>query len=618
VSATRADVERLIAAGEARAAARALAQLFAAQPTAANAAYVIASFDRLEDGLALVPLRVRILRSFTIEPLIPLLRARAFLAGICLDVSVGPYGVIDQILLGRDADDSSSADLVIVAALLDDVAPALWNGEPDVAAEVDAVAARVDGWMTAHRRASTATLVVQNFETPGRPSAGSVLEAQSEHSQTDLIAALNRRVRTSAQSLSSIHVFDIDALAARFGRERFRDARKHLAMRVPFSADGFSALADEYLRFLVVRAGLTCKVVAVDLDNTLWGGVLGEDGAEGLQMGVEYPGSAYRAVQRELRHLARRGILLAVCSKNDAEDARRVLTSHSDMLLRPDEFATLQINWDDKAQNLRRIAAALNIGLDAIAFVDDNPVERAWVEAQLPEVRVVGLPDDPSGFADALRRSPWFDRFSTSDDDRVRAAQYQSQRARTVAAAAADSPDAFLASLDMHASIADVRPLTLQRAAQLTQKTNQFNLTTRRYTDAELERRLSEPGIFARTIRVVDRFGDNGIVGLVIGQVCGARAEIDTFLLSCRVIGRDVETALLADAAAEARTRGARVIAGRFLATAKNAPARSFFARHGFALAGGDDAESVWERDLTGGGLDPPPWIACRVEEARS
>ncbi len=234
-------------------------------------------------------------------------------------------------------------------------------------------------------------------------------------------------------------------------------------------------------------------MLAVDLDNTLWGGVIGEDGPAGIRIGVDYPGSAYLALQRQLKALLRRGVLLAICSKNNAADAMAVLRDHPEMLLRPDDFSAIRMNWDDKAANLEAIAEELNVGIESIAFLDDNPAERDWVRSQLPDVHVIDAGDDPIQFGDAISRSPVFERLELSDEDRARGEQYRNQRDRATAAALSTSVDEFLRSLEMKATIDDLQPTTLARVAQLTQKTNQFNVTTRRYTEEEINRFAADP-----------------------------------------------------------------------------------------------------------------------------
>ena len=351
--------------------------------------------------------------------------------------------------------------------------------------------------------------------------------------------------------------------------------------------------------------------MAVDLDNTLWGGVIGEDGMNGIRLGAEYPGAAFQELQRALLDLSRRGILLAVCSKNNPADAMEALSGHPGMVLQPRDFAAMRINWNDKAQNLREIAAELNIGLDTIAFLDDNPVERQQVREQAPEAIVIHLPEDPMGYAQAVRDCPWFERLTLSEEDLRRGELLRgAARARRNWKRSVTSKEDFYRSLEQVAEIAPVNPQTLARVSQLTQKTNQFNLTTRRYTEQQIAEMAASPAWRVWTLRVKDRYADNGLVGVAIAELDGEVCEIDSFLMSCRVIGRTVETAFLAHLAADARQQGATVLQGWFLPTKKNAPAREFYRDHGFEAAERTEEGVLWRLDLHEKEIRTPEWIS--------
>lgn len=606
---TRDQIDNLIAAGEIVPAAEALKAFLRASPQASTAAFVTSRFERIADQLNFTPLRIALLRSFTIEPMIPALRALAYEAGIDLQVMVGDHNVIAQALIDpRSQLHTFGADVVVIAGLTRDLAPTLWHADGDLDAAATDAARQVGAWVDAFRSHSAATVIIQGFEQPPYAADG-LLDALGGAGQRRAIDAANQGLTAVAARHRGVYLLDYDALVARHGRVAWSDAAKDFAMRVPLRPEAYQSLAHEYMRFLRPLAQKTCKVLAVDLDNTLWGGVVGEDGPDGIRIGVDYPGSVYRAVQVELKALQRRGVLLAICSKNNPNDALAVLRDHPEMLLRPGDFAAVRMNWDDKAANLRAIAAELNVGIESVALLDDNPAERDWVRSQLPDVHVIEVTSDPLDMIEALRRSPVFERLAFSAEDRARTEQYRQQQERSAAAESAHSVEDFLRSLAMTATLDEVRPATLSRVAQLTQKTNQFNVTTRRYTEEEISRFAADPNQFIRTIRVADRYGDNGLVGLVMGRIDRDRCEIDTMLLSCRVIGRDVETALLADAASLARARGATLLTGRFRATAKNAPASDVFARHGFTKVDDSADGSTWQLDLSHQSVKTPEWI---------
>ncbi|MGO9256741.1 MAG: HAD-IIIC family phosphatase [Bryobacteraceae bacterium] len=624
VTEVRTEIELAMDGGEWRKAARMAQSLWEREAGSATANFVVACFERMRPHLDLAPYRCAILRSFTVEPLVPLLRAAAFTAGIDLTVHVGEFNTYAQEFV--DAGSSLYAfdpQTAILAVQTRDLAPELWNGfagldRPHGDGVADRVVERVTGqfagWIRALRSHSQANLVIHSLEAPMSPALG-VFDSQSEDGQTAAIYSINRNLRRLAHDNPGVYILDYDGLVARYGREQWADERKWLSVRLPLAAASLIRLTREWMRFLHPLTGKVAKAVAVDLDNTLWGGVIGEDGMAGIQVGSEYPGAAYRELQRALLDLSQRGILLAVCSKNNPEEALAALESHPGMLLRPRHFAAMRINWQDKARSLREIAAELNIGLDALAFLDDNPVEREHVRREAPEAMVLALPDDPMRYAQAVRDAPIFERLALSEEDRQRNQYYAAGRERAALEQAVSSPEEFYRSLEQEAEIQPVNALTLARAAQLTQKTNQFNLTTRRYTEQQIAEIMNCPGWRVLSLKVRDRYADNGLVGLAIlrdvGAVCdaGAVCEIDTFLLSCRVIGRTVETALVAQVAAEARTRGATRLEGWFLPTKKNAPARDFYARHGFELAEERDGGQLWRLDLSRAELRCPEWI---------
>jgi FkbH-like protein len=621
----RKEADELIASGSADLAALRLAELWRNESGAGAAAFVVSRYEKLREKLPLARYRLAILRSFTVEPVIPLLRAAAFASGIDLTVQFGDFNAYPQEILDEESSLYRFApDGAILATRTADLAPDLWNQYPDLpqgalAEAVQRVSKTFEQWIGAFRKRSSAALIVHSLEQPTRPSTG-VLDAQSGFnesalSQSGAIQQINQELRKIVAAHRGVYLLDYDALVARHGRLRWHDERKWLTARMPIAADQLIHLSREWLRFVVPLAGKTAKVLVVDLDNTLWGGVIGEDGMAGIQIGAEYPGAAYQALQRALLDLARRGILLAICSKNNLDDALEALQNHPSMLVRPSHFAAMRINWHDKALNLREIASELNVGVDTLAFLDDNPMEREQVRAALPQVNVIDLPPDPLDYAATVRDAPAFQRLVLSDEDQQRTELYAAQRERSQAQQSFQSKEDFFRYLELEVEIAPLEPATLARAAQLTQKTNQFNLTTRRRTEQQIAELAARAGSQVLTIRLRDRFGDHGLVGVAITRDDSASCEIDTFLLSCRVIGRTVETALLSHVASEAASRGRQQLAGWFLPTKKNAPARDFYAQHGFQLQSQNGEGSFWTLDLRQKTIAMPEWIRLKTNE---
>ncbi len=590
-----------------------LATLWREEASPATAGFVLERVRRLPRTHQ-AKQRVAFLRSFTIEPLLPTLEAAAALSGIDVETWVGGYSTYAQELLEPGGKlDEFRPDTVVVAVQGRDAVPEIWDrfGEID-AREVDRLvehwSADLAHWIRAFRSRSNAHVIVHDFELPPSPAWG-LLDGGREPGQAETIRRMNRDLRRLAHEGVGIHVLDYDGLVARHGREAWHDEAKWLTMRMPIASAHHRHLVDEWLRFLCPIAGRICKVVVTDLDDTLWGGVLGEEGSAGIKLGVEYPGAAYRAVQRALLDLRRRGILLAICSKNEPAEVRETLASHPEMLLRPEHFSASQIGWDDKATGLRKIAEELNLGIDSLAFVDDNPAERAWVRSELPEVTVLELPRDPIRYAAAIRSHPAFERLTLSEEDQNRSDLYAADRSRAAAAREAASPRDFLESLRMEAEVALVDAATRGRVAQLTQKTNQFNLTTRRYSEQEVASLEADPAVRVIWMRLWDRFGDHGVVGVAITRRDGLDCEIDTLLLSCRVIGRTADSALLSVAADLARRDGAARITGWFVPTKRNTPAADFYASHGFERLEVRGDATRWACDLSNPALGMPQWF---------
>ena len=594
VQTLRQAIDSAIAGGDALAARAALASLWSKSPTPATASFATGRFEKIREKLALRNCRVFVLRSFTVEPVIPLLRAMGFIGGIDVTVQLGDFNTYAQEILDPSSHlYQSNSDVVILAVQTADIAPALWDGFSDLdAATIDShieqTARTFRQLVATFRSRSQAQLLIHTLQIPPHPSAGA-LDAQAESSQSGAIAKINHRLAQIARENNNVYLLDYNALIARRGWDHWHDARKHLTMGMPIAANELIHLAREWLRYLHPMTGKVCKVLAVDLDNTLWGGVIGEDGIDGIKLGAGYPGAAYRNLQRVMLDLYRRGVLLAVCSKNNPPEAMEAISKHPGMLLRPEHFA-------------------------AIAFIDDNPFEREWVRGQVPEVTIIDLPEDPMGFADALRQSPVFERLKLSEEDRSRSQYYAQDRMRSELQQSTGTLEDFYRSLQMVVDIEPVTKQNLARAAQLSQKTNQFNMTTKRYTEEQIAA-MTPPAWRTYTIRVKDRFGDNGIVGLALTKIVNGACEIDTLLLSCRVIGRTIETAFLATIASDAIKSGATKMIGQFLPTKKNAPAKDFYRQHGFKLTDEKSANQTWELSLKPNPLAVPPWIELHVRD---
>ena len=415
------------------------------------------------------------------------------------------------------------------------------------------------------------------------------------------ISRLNHALRELADR-HGVDLVALDSAAARDGLHAWHDpALWHRSKQevTPARAPSYGELVG---RLIAARQGRSYKCLVLDLDNTLWGGVIGDDGLDGIVLGQGSTlGEGFAAVQEYAKDLARRGIILAVCSKNDEANALEPFDKHPEMVLRRADIASFQANWTDKAANLRAIAAELNIGLDALVFLDDNPFERNFVREQLPMVAVPEVPDDDPALAPAiLADAGYFESLGITAEDRERTVQYQENRARSALQATAGDMDSYLRALDMRMVWSRFDAVDRNRVVQLINKTNQFNLTTRRHTDADIAAVMADPSSFGLQIRLLDRFGDNGIIGIVIGRTTRpGTIALDTWLMSCRVLGRGVERTTLNLVAETARSMGADTLVGEFIATKKNAMVRDHYRKLGFTVVSETDTESTAELDLT-------------------
>jgi FkbH-like protein len=371
------------------------------------------------------------------------------------------------------------------------------------------------------------------------------------------------------------------------------DAAAWFGAKLPFAQ---TALPDYVMRLraaLRQATGRAKKVLALDLDNTLWGGVIGDDGAEGIELGAgSAKGEAFSAIQAYAKALAARGVILAVCSKNDAKLAAAGFI-HPGAVLRVTDFAAFECGWGDKAAALRRVAAALNVGLDSLVFADDNPAECAQVAEALPDVAVVPLGDDPAAFIAHLEAGHWFESQGLTAEDFSRGQAYQ---ARAQAAAAGEPSDlsAFLRGLKMRGVVFRPEGAALARVAQLEGKTNQFNMTTRRYDEAAVRAFAAREDALVLAATLADRFGDHGLVSSMIGVFADNTLVIESWLMSCRVFSRTLEAFFMRAVLAEAAARGATRVCGRYVPTAKNDVVAKLYGTLGFTDLGG----GIWERDV--------------------
>lgn len=440
-------------------------------------------------------------------------------------------------------------------------------------------------------------IIQNNFDRPNYRLLGN-RDAWDPHGRTNFLARLNQKFYAYAASHENFFINDIDYLSADYGLTAWGDAFYWHMYKYAMCLDAIPSLASSLANIIKSIYGRNKKVLALDLDNTLWGGVVGDDGVDGIAVGPEVPeGQVYAEFQSYCKALKSIGVVLAVDSKNDEENALAGL-NHPDGVLRPDDFVAIKANWDPKDRNLQAIAEELNLGVDSFVFADDNPAERAIVAAQLPGVETPTL-DGAENYIKMLDHGGYFEVTALSGEDLKKTELYHANAERRRAQAAFADYGAYLDSLAMKATIRPFEPLYLQRIAQLTNKSNQFNLTTLRCSEEDIRAMSTDPAWLCLYGKLEDRFGDNGVVTVVAGQQEGALLHLRLWLMSCRVLKRGMEDAMMDAVVADAAARGVKTICGYYYPTAKNAMVKAFYAEMGFAWIKADEnGNTVWNLDV--------------------
>ena len=538
----------------------------------------------------LQPFRLGIIGNGTLDLLVPQLVASAARHGFALDCIRADYGQIVQEAFDPNSHiNAAKPDAVLLA--LDHRGLPLHFAVGDAAAEradIEGAVAHLDALRQSIRRHSGAISIVQTLPPPPEGLFGS-FDRRVPGTKRRVIEGLNRAIAESIGGTEDL-LLDVASLAETVGLGLWHSPALWNLAKLGCDNSCVPIYADHVARLIGALRGRSRKCLILDLDNTLWGGVIGDDGLEGIKIAQgDATGEAHLAVQEMALALRSRGVVLAVSSKNTDEVARAPFQKHPEMLLKEDHFAVFQANWNDKATNIKAIAEELSLGLDAMVFLDDNPVERDFVRKTLPQVAVPELPEDPALYARTLAAAGYFESIAFSDEDRTRAEMYQMNARRVALQKTAGDLDSYLASLEMEITFAPFDRTGRARISQLINKSNQFNLTTRRYSEADVAAAEDDPRVFTLQVRLVDTFGDNGMISVIVcrpadAALAGPRAwEIDTWLMSCRVLGRKVEQMVLREILMEAREAGIETVIGVYRPSEKNAMVRDHYEKLGFA-----------------------------------
>lgn len=442
------------------------------------------------------------------------------------------------------------------------------------------------------------TIIQNNFDPPFYRSLGN-LDCASVNGVTSFVNALNLKFSDYANKHNTFYINDINYLAATIGLEKWYDRAFYHLYKFAFSYDSIPHFCYNLASIIGAIVGKNKKCLVLDLDNTLWGGIIGDDGVNNIKIGHETAaGEGFYEFQKYILELKERGVILAVCSKNE-DDIAKSGFSHPDSALKVDDFAAFYANWEPKHMNIVKIAQEINIGLDSLVFIDDNPVERQIVRDNLPEVTVPEvMGEDPVSYIRALENGKYFETVAISKDDLNRNKTYMENKKRHDLEKQFNSYEDFLKSLEMKAEIKAFSPMYLDRITQLTNKTNQFNLTTRRYTRAEIEAVAASDEYITLYGRLADKFGDNGLVSIIVGHIVGKDLHVDLWLMSCRVLKRDFETAMCQELVKAAKAKGVDNIYGYYYKTAKNAMVKNMYGDFGFSKVEGNGDDATWKLEV--------------------
>ncbi len=542
------------------------------------------------------PVRLALLSSATIEHLLPSLRVAGTQRGLVFDVFGGGYGQYRRELLDPASALHTFRPEVIVLSLT--ARPSI-GAIPITASEAEveqAIGQQVGDlqslWAAARERFG-AVVIQQTFLDVFEPVFGS-FDRLVPAAPARVVARLNDHIAWAAAQ-AGVLLLDVAQASARDGIDAWYDGARWLQGKMEVAPQAAPRFGQLLARVVSAQRGRSRKCLVMDLDNTLWGGVVGDVGVDGLVLGEgSAGGEAFLDLQRYVKRLKERGVILAVCSKNDPVIAAKAFAEHPEMLLKPGDIAAFVANWNDKAANLRAISEQLNIGLDSLVFVDDNPAERARVREALPMVAVPELPADAAQYVRCIANGGYFEAVAFTADDAQRAVQYAANAQREALRGQAQSMDEFLRGLQMTVTFGPVQPVDLARTTQLINKTNQFNTTGRRYSAEEVTRMAADPAYVVLQFRLADRLGDNGLVSVLILRPAGRDAsamEIDTWVMSCRVFGRQLEDEVMNIVVESVRARGVQTLRARYVPTDRNRVIANLFPQLGFDRLPAEDGD---------------------------
>jgi FkbH-like protein len=558
-----------------------------------NLSYFIAKARSIDGRSFQKKIKVAILSSFTINGLEEALRVKCAESDITCATYLCGYGQYNQDILDQSSKlYEFSPDITFMIIDTRSVLSTLFYTPYTIPANdrrtyIDKRVADFVNLVKTFKNRTGSKLVLTNCSIPTYSPYG-ICEVRTEYGLKEMVYDFNARLSDAFRSDPQVFLFDFNSFVAKYGEINVLDYRQFLVGDIKVSLSYIPHLAEELMGYVKANLGVNRKCIVLDLDNTLWGGIIGEDGFDRIDLSLKPPGMAFMEFQRVLLALYQRGVILAINSRNNEDEALRAIRDHPFMVLREEHFATMKINWSDKISNMKEIAQELNIGLDSIVYFDDDPINRELMSKAIPQIKTIDLPDDPSLYASTLMQINDFNTLVMTNEDRKRGEMYREEHKRTELKRSSSNLEDFLKQLEIRVTMKKANNFTIPRIAQLTLKTNQFNLTTRRYQEEDVETLAQDHTKLIGCAQTQDKFGDNGITGVYIVNKNHVDKEwfIDTFLLSCRVMGRGIEDAMMGYILGKAKEEGVIKVKAEFIPTKKNKPCEQLLPNFGFKKEG--------------------------------
>ncbi|MFX0170636.1 MAG: HAD-IIIC family phosphatase [Candidatus Hodarchaeota archaeon] len=604
-----------------------LLELIRKEPTHRNYWNVYKRIKKLNFSNVNIPLQkqlnIALLSSFSIDPLMTYLDIDCRLIGLFPQVYVAPFNRYQEEVINEHSGlYKSQPDIVLFFVEIESILDEMFRVHfpqmelKDLKAEIDQKIQEIERLLNLATQRTNALILFSNFVIPSFSPLG-ILDNKREIGLRRFYKLLNLRLENAFQNSNQVFIFDLNEVASSFGKNNYINYPMFYRGGLLFNEAFLPYISYELMGYIKALKSKTRKCIVFDLDDTLWGGIIGEDGLDGIKLNINYPGNEYVDFQRTILSLHKRGIILSVNSKNNLDDVLEVFQKHPYMLIKEKNLASYRINWQDKVQNLIDLAKDINIGLDSIIFLDDNPIERERVKTSLPEVQVVEMPSSSTMYRKTLEKLNDFNTLSLTEEDLYRSEMYQARRKRQDLQKQIQSIDEFILTLEITAEISFINEFSLPRVVSLINRTNQFNLTTKRYTEIEIKQMSDDrEKYFIYTLRVKDKFGDEGIVGVaIIRRDSKETWFLDNFLMSCRVIGRKIETVFLYKVIKDAQRDKVRNIEAEFIPTKKNVLVKDFYQQHNFKLIEKkDDGCTRWKLDVLNVNVPYPEYLQV-VEE---